>query len=126
MMKKILLISLLFYSITTLHAEWLLITTSEPSNSYYVETDSVKYKGKLVSYWQLDDFSSNSGKNYSSKNKKENNCTSDESRIVSQIDYSERMGAGDVIGMKENGQWKHIVPETVGDKIHKFVCNKKW
>lgn len=124
-MKKLLFTLILFYSVTTLHAEWLLITTSEPSDSYYVETDSVKYKGKLVSYWQLDNFSSSSGKNYSSKNKKENNCMSDEFRIVSQIDYSERMGAGDVIGMKENAPWKHIVPETVGDKIHKFVCNKK-
>ena len=123
-MKKLLLFLILTFTTLNVHAEWLLIVESENGHKYYVETDSVKYNGKLVSYWQLDDYL-NKEKHTSTKNKKQNNCTTDEFKIDSQIDYSGKMGGGDVIEMKQGGPWKPIVPETVGEILHKFVCNKK-
>jgi len=123
MIKLFLFLLLTFFSFNA-RADWLLITTSENDNNYYVETNSVTYKNKLVSYWQLDDYSNN-GKHSSTKNKKENNCTTDEFRIVSQIEFSGKMGGGDVINMKKEGPWLPIAPQTIGEMIHKFVCNKK-
>jgi hypothetical protein len=125
-MKKLLLIIIFIFSISPLHAEWKPIIQLE-NLSQYIETNSIKPKGKIVSYWMLEDHTSlQDGSWLSMKYKSENNCETEEFRHISLNYYSENMGNGKAVSNINNiSPWSHVVPGTTGEYIHKFVCKKR-
>ena len=124
-MKKLLLLLIFIFSISPLHAEWKPIVQTE-NQSTYIETNSIKFKGKIVSYWGLEDRTTLQKDWFSMKFKAEHNCETEEVRFISRIYYSEKMGYGqDVDSIHDKLPWQHVVPDTVGETIHKFVCKKR-
>ena len=125
-MTKLLLLLIFTFSISPVYAEWKLMTELSDSNTY-IETNSVRHRGKVVSYWILYDFSSLQINGVSSQKVKwEDNCDTEEHRILSIVRYSEKMGGGHVLpNTQQIDIWEHIVPGTVGDFYHKFVCKKR-
>ena len=125
-MKKLLLILFFIFSISPVHARW--VGISEQDNvSTYIEANSIRHRGKVSSYWTLYDYSSiQTNGVFSKKVKWEDNCETEEHRILSIVNYSEKMGAGNVIPSPpiEYDRWDHIVPGTIGDFYHKFVCSQ--
>ena len=47
--------------------------------------------------------------------------------MLSAILYSENSGNGKVIDSQNfnDKQYSHIIPDSIGYKVYKFVCNKK-
>ena len=131
-MKKLLLFLILTFTTLNVHAKWFLVGSGENLVSY-VDTESYKQTGPIVTYWELRDYKEPRGiaendKLYlSSKIKSETNCNTEQSTMLAIIDYSENKGNGRVINSYHynDKQYKHIPPDTLGYKIYKFVCNKK-
>ncbi len=123
-MKKIILILLLLIT-NSAYAEWRLLIHHENFDSY-IETNSLKSKGKIVSYWMLEDHTTMQEDWFSMKFKSENNCETEEFRHISLNYYSEKMGHGKVVAkINDIPKWEHVIPDTVGETIHKFVCKKR-
>ena len=124
-MKKILLLLISIISILPAHAEWKLLIQHDRFNSY-IETNSIKSKGKIVSYWMMEDHTTFQTDWFSMKFKSENNCDTDEFRHISLHHYSEKMGQGKrVSGNNDVEPWQHVIPDTIGETVHKFVCKKR-
>ena len=125
-MKKLLLFIIFIFSISPLHAEWKPIVQTENATQY-IETNSIKSKGKIVSYWMLEDHTSLQDESWlSMKYKSENNCETEELRHISLNYYSENMGNGKAVSNINNiSPWSHVIPGTTGETVHKFVCKKR-
>lgn len=130
-MKKLFLLLFLTFISLNVHAKWVLVTSTENSFSY-VDIESYKRTGHLVRYWELHNYTEprNTTKNFSylsTKSKKEINCNTEETLLLAIVDYSEHHGEGKVINSfnYNDKEYKHIVPDTIGYEIYKFVCNKK-
>jgi hypothetical protein len=125
-MKKLLLFLTLFLSVTSVHAEWVSMGKSDTGENY-IKVDSIKYKNKIASYWDLRDFKVlQKGKHLSIKTKKEDNCNTDQYRVLTMVGYSGNMGEGEVtLDEDGSGKWIYVVPGTMGEAVHNFVCNKK-
>jgi hypothetical protein len=131
-MKNYFLFLILTFTTLNVHAKWFLIGSAENHVSY-VDTESYKQTGAIVRFWELRDYKeprgiAENGKLYlSSKIKSEINCNTEQSTMLAIIDYSENKGNGKVINSYDynDKDYKHIVPDTMGYAIYKFVCNKK-
>ena len=133
-MKKLFLLLFLSLSFTSLsvYAKWVFIAESESAKTF-VDTESYKKTGSTVRFWQLRDYNEplskteNSELYLSSKVKTEIDCNTEESMLLAIIDYSDNSGNGKVINSfnYNNRQRTHIVPDSIGYKVYKFVCKKK-
>ena len=56
-MKKLLLFLVLIFTTLNVYAKWEKVITSEEVD-FYVQTDSIKRKGYMVTYWEIQDFKS--------------------------------------------------------------------
>jgi hypothetical protein len=129
-MKKLLLF--LFLTCTTLNvqAKWVLAASVDDAR-FYVEINSIKQKGNLVTYWELLDYRtsqiSNNINYNSAKQKIETNCNTEETAILYLVLYSENMGLGKSVYSAKFQQkdFEPNIPDTSGHAIHEFVCSKK-
>jgi hypothetical protein len=88
------LLLFLFFSISPVHAEWVVLSKNDKLTNY-IESNSLRHKGKLVTYWTLVDYSSlqtsdetsDAIKWFSSKVKSEDNCDTEETRTLSIVWY---------------------------------------
>jgi len=132
MMKKLFLLLFLSFTSLSVYAKWVFIGEAENFITF-VDTESYKKTGSIVRFWELRDYKEPRGikeinKLYlSSKIKREINCNTEESMMLAIIDYSDNSGNGEVINSFQynDKQFDHIVADTLGYKIYKFVCNKK-
>jgi hypothetical protein len=129
-MKKLFLLLFLSFTSLSVYAKWVLVSGSEEAR-FYVEINSIKQTGKVVTYWELLDYSSmqtwNNLNYFSAKQKYETNCNTEESALLYINYYSENMGSGkSVYAIKlEQKDFQPNIPDTTGHTIYKFVCNKK-
>ena len=131
-MKKLFLFSILFFTTLNVHAKWVFIGEAENVITF-VDTESYKRTGPIVKFWELRDYKEprgireNSKLYLSSKIKTEINCNTEESMMLAIIDYSDNSGNGEVINSFQynDKQSRHIVADTLGYAIYRFVFNKK-
>ena len=129
-MKKLILFLVLIFTTLNVYAKWVIVAGSEEAK-FYVEINSIKQKGNVVTYWELLDYSSmqtwNNLNYFSAKQKYETNCNTEESAILYINYYSENMGSGkSVYAIKlEQKDFQPNIPDTTGYTIYKFVCNKR-
>jgi|LakMenEpi03Aug12_release.lakeMendotaPanAssembly.Ray.scaffolds.fasta_scaffold958502_2 hypothetical protein len=129
-MKKFLLYTILMTFTSIAQAEWLKLV-EDKEMKLFVETNSIKKLGNIVTYWELFDYSNiqsvNEKQYYSKKIKKELNCNAEEYNTLTATAYSENMGFGKVVQSYkyDSKEFEHIIPETIGYRVYKFVCNKK-
>ena len=129
-MKKLILFLVLIFTTYSIHAKWLLVAGSEEAK-FYVEINSIKQTGNLVTYWELLDYPSmqtfNNLNYYSVKQKYETNCNTEDSALLYSNFYSENMGSGkSVYGLKqEHKNFEPNIPDSLGYTIFKFVCKKR-
>jgi hypothetical protein len=130
-MKKYILLLILTFTTLNVYAEWFYVTSGETFTSF-VDIESYKKTGPMVRYWELRNYKEPKGNfngtkfHLSSKLKTEINCNTEEYQYLAIINYSENDGSGEVIDSYSSAKgFKHIVPDSTGYAIYKFVCNKK-
>jgi hypothetical protein len=131
-MKKIAFFLVLIISNSHAYAEWKLVgsVNSPLVLDVYIKTDSIKRNDQIVTYWRLDNYAaiqSLDNINYSStKTKYENDCRAEKARILQTLDYQKKMGAGRPNQLSQGSSpWDYLVPDSIGEIVHKFVCNGK-
>lgn len=124
-MKKLLLFLIFIFSISPVHAKWVGIFEYD-DYATYIEANSLRHRGKLVSYWVMQDFSSlQTNGVFSQKVMFEENCDTGESRVLSIALYSEKMGKGNILpSVPMDKKWDYVVPGSAGEFMHKYVCSQ--
>ncbi len=128
-MKKLLLFLVLIFTTLNVYAKWEKVITSEEVD-FYVQTDSIKRKGYMVTYWEIQDFKSTQTLDKlqyrSLKVKSEINCDIEKHNIIFMALYSEKMGLGKQLGHYEyDKDFVTLVPDTLAHAMSKIVCSKK-
>ncbi len=125
-MKKINLFLVLIFISSSSHAERIKIWESDTSE-HFIKSDTVKYKGKFITFWLLtnNNLPDESG-HLSYKQKIEIDCNYDQLRILAQIGYKQTMGLGtSTLFRKAYEEWSKIEPESFGGELYKYLCSKK-
>jgi phosphoribosyl-AMP cyclohydrolase len=125
-MKKLCLFLTLIFISLSVHAEQIKIWVSDTSE-HFIKSDTVKYKGKLVTFWLLtnNNLPDESG-HLSYKQKIEIDCNYDQLRMLAQIGYQRAMGSGASTRFrKAYEEWGEIVPESLGGELYRYLCSKK-
>lgn len=129
-MIKLLLFLVLIFATLSVNAKWLLMNEDDEV-SIYIETNSIKRKDNVVTYWKLFDYSVEQTFNninyFSSKEKYETNCNTEEGASLLISFTSAKMGKGKSVYSYKAEQKNFIpnIPDTIGYTIYKFVCKRK-
>ena len=125
-MKKLNFFIILIFICSSAHAAWIKVWESDLSN-HFIESDTVKYKSKLVNFWLLTNNNVPDDSGYLSyKQKIEMDCSYDQLRIVAQIGYQQAMGSGTSTRFnKAYEEWEQIVANSLGGELYRHLCSKK-
>ena len=121
-MKKIIFITLIFFTINGLAVNWKKVAENETGN-YYVDFDSIKKHEGLTYYSDLVDFIEPYDGNFSAVSKYKVDCKKENQTWLNFATYSQPMGKGDVI--KESTPNEVIYPQnnTIYFFLIKNICN---
>ena len=128
-MIKAVLILLLSLLTGNAMAEWLAIGENAQMVTY-LDSDTIRRKGKLVQVWELHDNrvpEQLMGKTYlSSKNQVEYDCTREARKFLYMSFHTGNMGNGKVIdASRTKDSWTPIVPGSIGSVMFKYVCSSE-
>ncbi len=129
-MQRLIISLMLLVTATAANAEWTLVDSSAELVQY-VDRTTVQRKGNFAKVWNLRDLKKSS-KNYqgnyyfSQKALEEYDCVGNKIRLISLVQYGQKMGGGTVVDF-QNGTspWIPVVPQTVGETLWKIACGKK-
>ncbi|MBU6482081.1 MAG: hypothetical protein KGS09_16215 [Nitrospirae bacterium] len=115
------------------HAEWVAIGSTESAGGFtvYLNHDTIVRKGDLVKMWALYDYNTTQTKAsnmyFSSEMQSEYDCTEERTRLLSFVEFSGKMGSGNVVssGSDETNRWISVPPGSVGQALWKIACSKK-
>jgi cellobiose-specific phosphotransferase system component IIB len=147
-MTKIILMLILAGMSTSAMAEWVEVTAIHSQESpeiqiAYVDPATVHKNGNLVNMVVLVDHQSGLSKGMDNKIAKffsmskgditkswevqdEFDCKDKKLRMLSYIAYSEHMRSGDIVpNDMVTGDWKPVIPGSIGDALWKYACGKK-
>lgn len=128
--KKIILISLLFFScINSSYATWDQIGLSARGTYVAINKDSILKNGNIVNYWVLYSYENaiQGTSVLSLKNNKEINCTTKKLRIIYEVQYEGSYGSGTPLATinADEKTWSPIVPDSMAEAEFKYICKKK-
>ena len=128
-----LLITLLVLSSGSVHAEWVAVEKNNELAgimTVYVDPDTIRRKGNLVTMWQLYDFKAiqtvAGDSLLSIKRYNEYDCTEERTRMLAYTWFSGNMGSGKVVYSTPNEQqWEPVIPRSINRTLWKVACSKK-
>ena len=125
-MKKLSLFLALIFVSLSVYAEQIKIWESDTSK-HFIKSDTVKYKGKLATFWLLtNNYLPDESGYLSYKQKIEIDCNYDQLRMLAQIGYQQALGSGTSTRFrKAYEEWAEITPESLGGELYKYLCSKK-
>ncbi len=134
-MKRLLLFTLLFLSSVSAYAEWVAVEKDSllPGlQTVYVDPDSIRREGNLVTLWQLIDFKWMQGnprgtsRFLSTKTHKQFDCAGKRLRLLAFTEFSRRMGTGiRNDGYVDQGNWIPVEPESMNHALWEVACGKE-
>ncbi|HEX7092623.1 MAG TPA: surface-adhesin E family protein [Nitrospiraceae bacterium] len=135
------LITLLIMCTVPAYAEWVAVEKDYLSpglQTVYVDPDSIRREGNLVTLWQLIDFKKMQGnagmgpfgfgphRFLSTKTHKQFDCAAKRLRLLEFTEFSRRMGTGRAAnGYVDNGNWLPVEPESINHALWEVVCGKE-
>ncbi len=124
-MKKLLTIFLLIFSSTSFSSDWKEFSKTK-IDKFYIDKESIsKIDSDNFTYWVLRSSLVDNEKIKSVKTKDVMNCKKREYRITYMIQYSGRMGQGDIISEgKVSESFSPVRPDTMEEDIHKRICKR--
>ena len=126
-MKKLLLLTLLFFSINGFAFNWKIVAEGESGNSLYVDVDNLKKQNGLVYYWRLMDLlepiKGSLGNANSNISKFKVNCVEEKQTWLNSTHYSQSMGKGRIVIENSPNKIEYPKLNTVGHTTMKFACD---
>jgi len=125
------LIALLVLSGVPAHAEWMAVEKDYfPPGLWtiYIDPDTIRREGNLVTVWQLVDFKTMQGgrsptRFYSTKTLKQFDCGEKRFRLLAFMDFTDGMGAGiPDYGYVDKDNWLAVEPESVNQALWEVMC----
>lgn len=136
-----LLLTLLVLSSVPAYAEWVAVEKDYLSpglQTVYVDPDTIRREGNLVTMWQLIDFKWMQGNQgigplgfgphrfFSTKTHKQFDCAEKRLRLLAFTEFSRRMGTGmPAKGYVDNGNWIRVEPESINHALWEVACGKE-
>ena len=123
-MKKLLTIFLLVLSSPSISSDWKEFSKTK-EDKFFIDKDSIsKLNDNSFTYWILRSSLIEEGIK-STKTKDIMDCKKREYQLTYMIQYSERMGKGNVIKEgKVSDVTSPVRPDTMEEDIYKYVCKK--
>lgn len=130
-MKKNAALTLLFaFCLSAQASEWRKIVARADFDAY-VDVSRVRWSGEIASVWKLMDYRRPQQEEnfiYSSgKVHTEHDCARERLRTTYVIVYATELGMGEVVTAvdKSQSRWQRVIPGSVGESVHQFICNWK-
>lgn len=135
-----LLISLLVLSPVPAYAEWVAVERDYLSpglQTVYVDSDTMRREGNLVTVWQLIDFKWMQGNQgigplgygphryFSTQTHKQFDCATQRVRLLAFTEFSHHMGAGTPArGYVDSENWLTVEPESINQAVWEVACSR--
>ncbi|TKS60240.1 MAG: hypothetical protein EWM73_03157 [Nitrospira sp.] len=135
------LVTLLFLSSVPAYAEWVAVEKNyllPGLRTVYVDPDTIRREGNLVTMWQLIDFKWMQGNQgigplgfgphrfLSTKTHKQFDCAETRLRLLAFTEFSGRMGTGiPADGYVDKGNWISVEPESINQALWEVACGKE-
>jgi hypothetical protein len=129
------LITLLVLSTVPAYAEWVAVEKDYllPGLwTVYVDPETIRREGNLVTIWQLIDFKWMQGnprgptRFVSSEAHKQFDCAEQRLRLLSFTEFSRHMGTGiPADGYVDTGDWLPVEPESLNQALWEVACGKE-
>ena len=135
------LITLLFLSSAPAYAEWVAVEKDYLSpglQTVYIDPDSIRREGNMVTMWQLIDFKTMQGnaglgrlgfgphRFLSTKTHKQFDCAEKRIRFLAFTEFSRHMGTGIAAnGYVDTGNWLAVEPESISQALWEMVCGQE-
>ncbi len=135
------LITLLFVSSFSAYAEWVAVEKDyllPGRQTVYVDPDTIRREGNLVTMWQLIDFKWMQGNQgigppgfgphrfFSTKTRKQFDCAEKRLRLLAFTEFSHPMGTGiPADGYVDKGNWLPVEPDSINHALWEVVCGKE-
>lgn len=119
------ILAALMLAVTPAYADWTQVVATKRS-TFYVDPDTFRKAGNFVRAWTLMDNKFRPvGGARSVLARREFDCSNSRYSFRGVTQYAEPMAAGKVIESTDKiSEWFAVVPNTVGDRLFKFVCGK--
>ncbi len=129
------LITLLFLSTVPAYAEWVAVEKDyllPGLQTLYVDPETIRREGNLVTMWQLIDFTWMQGnprgptRFLSTKTHKEFDCAETRLRLLAFTEFSRRMATGiPADGYVDKDNWQQVEPESINHALWEVACGKE-
>ena len=131
-MTRLLVVILLLLSSGPVYAEWVVLSPSDRAGGYsvYVDPDTIRRTGDLVTMWHLADFKTPQTVSdvsfLSLKMHAQYDCTYLRWRRLALTNFSGNMGSGDVAYTNaEEGEWTPVASKSLGELLWLEACHKQ-
>lgn len=132
-MTRLLLIALtlLVLSSSPACAEWVLVSGDDEAGlTVYVDSDTIRRKGNLVTMWGLIDYKTMqiiAGDSLLSiRRQNEYDCAEVRTRMLAFTWFSGNMGSGQAVHSdSDEDKWKPVARDSVAEALWKIACDKK-
>jgi hypothetical protein len=125
------LIMLLMMNSVPAYGEWLWASANDIQGlTIYVDPDSIRRKGDLVTLWQLYDYKAVQtvgGNSFlSSKVQRQFDCGNQRTKLLAFTHFAGNMGNGNrIMTDSDEAEWKSVAPGSVGNVLWRFACSKR-
>jgi len=129
------LITLLFLSTVPAYAEWVAVEKDYlllGLQTVYVDPDTIRRQGNLVTLWQLIDFKTMQGNGrgahrfLSTKIHKQFDCAGKRLRLLAFTEFSRRMGTGIAAnGYVDKDNWLPVEQASINHALWEVACGKE-
>ena len=128
------LFTLLFLSAVPAYAEWVPVEKNNESAgrlTVYVDPNTIRREGNLVTMWQLIDFKTMQGgrspsRFSSTKIHKQFDCAEARTRLLRVTDFWGNMGTGEPAeAYVEKGNWVPVKPDSMNQALWEVACGKE-
>ena len=122
-MKKLLLLTLLCFSINGFAINWKKVVVDRSGDSYYVDIDNLKKRKGLLYYSRLEDYLEPKNGDYSFIRKFKVDCTEGKRTWLSDTFYNQPMGKGKITGEINPKEISYPKPNSIAYVVMKFACD---
>jgi hypothetical protein len=124
------MITLLVLNSDPVYAEWVAVgSNDEPGMTVYLDPDTIRREGDLVTVWELLDYKTAQTQkglsHLSIKVQFKYDCANERHRLLAFSQYAGNMGRGKVmLSNSDEVKWAPVAPDTLNHSLWTVACSK--